>query len=195
MGREWISPPGNLYASTIVRLTPADPPAPSLAFVAAVAVFDMLVTVAPDVGLQLKWPNDVLSNQGGKLCGMLLERIEDAVIIGIGINLVDCPKGLTRAVTSITALGGVAPEPQAAVELLAHHFAHRVSQWRTYGAQAIFRVWQERAHEIGTNLSVHLPDGEKISCCYQGLSGDGAVNLRLADGSIRAIHAGDVFLV
>jgi BirA family biotin operon repressor/biotin-[acetyl-CoA-carboxylase] ligase len=36
-GREWVSPEGNLYASTLVRLRPTDPPAPTLALVAAVA--------------------------------------------------------------------------------------------------------------------------------------------------------------
>ena len=33
-GRSWASPPGNLYASTLVRLRPGDPPAPTLALVA-----------------------------------------------------------------------------------------------------------------------------------------------------------------
>jgi len=34
-GRAWFSPPGNLYASTLVRLRSGDPPSPTLAFVAA----------------------------------------------------------------------------------------------------------------------------------------------------------------
>ena len=36
-GRVWHSPAGNLYASTIVRLRAGDPPAPTLALVAAFA--------------------------------------------------------------------------------------------------------------------------------------------------------------
>ena len=39
-GRGWDSPPGNLYASTLVRLRPSDPPAATLALVAAVALHD-----------------------------------------------------------------------------------------------------------------------------------------------------------
>ena len=37
-GRSWHSPAGNLYASTLVRLHPGDPPAPTLALVVAVAL-------------------------------------------------------------------------------------------------------------------------------------------------------------
>ncbi|HWU73439.1 MAG TPA: biotin--[acetyl-CoA-carboxylase] ligase, partial [Sphingomonas sp.] len=38
LGRSWASPPGNLYASTLVRIRPSDPPAATLALVAAVAL-------------------------------------------------------------------------------------------------------------------------------------------------------------
>ena len=37
-GRAWQSPPGNLHASTLVRIDPKHPPPPSLALVAAVGV-------------------------------------------------------------------------------------------------------------------------------------------------------------
>ena len=57
-GRAWFSPPGNLYASTLVRLKLGDPPAPTLALVAAVALHQILSQFAP--GIQIKWPNDLI---------------------------------------------------------------------------------------------------------------------------------------
>ena len=39
-GRGWVSPPGNLYASTLVRLRPTDPAPATLGMVAAVALED-----------------------------------------------------------------------------------------------------------------------------------------------------------
>ena len=195
MGRDWISPPGNLYASTIVRLQPNDPSAASLAFVAAVAVYQTLKYYAPELSFQIKWPNDILSAAGEKMCGMLLERSGDAVIAGIGVNLKSHPSGLERTVSSLQALGGHSPDPQIFLERLAAYFTNLLDQWRVHGLQAILSVWHQNAHPVGTMLLVNLPDGEVLNGQYDGLYDDGGLKLRLADGHIRAIHAADVFLI
>ena len=98
-GREWRSPPGNLYASTIVRLRPGDPPAPTLALVAAVALHQVAALFAPGASIAIKWPNDLMAG-GAKLSGILLERSDDAVIIGFGVNLAHHPEDLERPATS-----------------------------------------------------------------------------------------------
>jgi BirA family transcriptional regulator, biotin operon repressor / biotin---[acetyl-CoA-carboxylase] ligase len=195
MGRDWVSPSGNLYASTIMRLQHGDPAAVSLGFVAATALHRALSKLSPFSFAQIKWPNDILSNAGAKLCGILLERSGDAVIVGFGVNLMSHPEGLDRPVTSVAALGLTAPEPQEFVEILADDFAQVLNRWRIYGTAPIFADWQDRAHPIGTKLHGVLPDGQQFSGDYDGLGDDGALMLRLADGSIRAIHAADVFLV
>lgn len=195
MGRVWESPPGNLFASTIVRLRPLDPPAPSLAFIIALAVVDTIAQIAPQVPVIVKWPNDILSADGAKLCGMLLERSDNAVIIGVGLNLLHHPEGLDRSVSDLSALGANCPHPQAVVEILANAFDIWLNRWRDMGLHAILKSWQTCAHPVGTALSVNLPSGESYEGLYAGLSEDGALQLRLADGSIRAIHAADVFLI
>ena len=195
MGRVWDSPVGNLFASSIVRLRPQDPPASSLAFVVALAVVDTIKQIAPHVAVLIKWPNDVLCTEGAKLCGMLLERSGDAVVIGIGLNLVHHPEGLDRPVSNLTALGANPPHPQAVTEILANAFGVWTRRWRDLGLSNILQAWQAVAHPVGTALSVNLPTGEEYDGLYAGLSNDGALQLRLADGTIRAIHAADVFLI
>jgi BirA family transcriptional regulator, biotin operon repressor / biotin---[acetyl-CoA-carboxylase] ligase len=178
-----------------LRLQPTDPPAPTLAFVAAVAVYEAIKISTPMVGLQIKWPNDLLSLGGEKLCGMLLERKDDAIIVGIGVNLAHAPQGTGRAVTSIARLGATPMLPQPFVELLAKIFTDQLVIWRTYGAEAIFNAWKDRAHPVGTAITAQLPGCEQLIGSYDGLTSQGALMLRLADGEIRAIHAADVFLV
>jgi len=195
VGRKWDSAKGNLFTSTVVRLRPLDPPAPSLAFIIALAVVDTIKQFAPQIPVMVKWPNDILSAEGSKLCGMLLERSGDAVIIGVGLNLVHHPEGLDRPVNDLKSLGANCPHPQAVVEMLADAFSIWLSRWRAMGNQAIFKAWQSVAHPVGTALTVSLPAGETYEGLYAGLSDDGALQLRLADGSIRAIHAADVFLI
>jgi BirA family biotin operon repressor/biotin-[acetyl-CoA-carboxylase] ligase len=195
MGRAWESPTGNLFSSTIVRVHASDPPASTLAFVAALAVYDAVQQIAPEAAVQIKWPNDLLSGDGAKLCGMLLERAGDAVVVGVGLNLVSHPQGLDRPVTDLTTLGARPPHPQAVVEILANAFAIWVDRWRMGGMRGVSQSWQKLAHPVGTALTVNLPDGSIEEGLYSGLTDDGALQLRLADGSIRAIHAGDVFLI
>jgi BirA family biotin operon repressor/biotin-[acetyl-CoA-carboxylase] ligase len=195
LGRTWISPIGNLYASTIVRLKQNDPGAATLAFVAAVATYNAISKLSPFPFVQLKWPNDILSVAGEKLCGILLERSGDAVVVGIGINLAYCPENTERRVTSIAALGLIVPAPQEFLEILAEEFSATLDNWRIFGAAAVLRDWQIRAHPEGTRLTAELPNGEKFIGTFQGLDGYGAMMLRLADGNIRVIHAADVFIV
>jgi BirA family transcriptional regulator, biotin operon repressor / biotin---[acetyl-CoA-carboxylase] ligase len=194
MGRDWQSPIGNFYGSTLVRLRPEDTLAPTLAFVAALAVYDALKEVAPQIDLLIKWPNDILSG-GAKISGILLERRDDAVIIGMGINLAFHPQGLGRPVTSLSALGVKPPTAQAFQPLLARCLSHWLGLWRGGSLPDILAAWQARAHAKGTSLSVNLPEGQSIEGVFDGLDAHGALQLRLADGAVRAIHAGDVFLI
>lgn len=146
------------------------------------------------VTAQIKWPNDLLVD-GAKLSGILLERGEDAVVIGFGVNLAHHPEGLDRPTTSIAARAGVAPDPATFVEVLAEGVARWLGRWRAGGVAAIRAPWLQAAHPAGTPLSVHLPDGEALQGLFEGLDEAGALRLRLAGGAVRVIHAGDVFLI
>jgi BirA family transcriptional regulator, biotin operon repressor / biotin---[acetyl-CoA-carboxylase] ligase len=194
MGRDWASPVGNLYASGLIRLRAGDPPAATLGFVAALALDKILSIYAPDAAFHIKWPNDVLAG-GAKLSGILLERAGDAVIVGIGVNLASHPKIVGRLTTSIVELTGTAPDPATFLDYLAEAFGEILAQWRTEGLGPILSRWQERAHPVGAPLSVSLPDGTSLDGVYEGLDLSGALKLCLADGAVRVIHAGDVFLV
>src|ERR1700758_652202 len=61
-GRAWVSEPGNLHATLL--LTDPSPPrrVAELSFVAALALNDAILSLAPMLGgrLALKWPNDAL---------------------------------------------------------------------------------------------------------------------------------------
>ena len=194
MGRDWVSPPGNLYVSTLVRLRQGDPAAATLGFVGALALYEIAALYAPDAALQIKWPNDVTAG-GAKLSGILLERTGDAVVIGIGVNLASHPDLSDRKTTSLAALTGTAPDVTFFLEGLAEAFHRLLDQWRGGDLDQIIKRWRVHAHPVGTLLKVSLPDGDRLEGFYDGLSDDGALRLRLADGAVRVIHAGDVFLV
>jgi BirA family biotin operon repressor/biotin-[acetyl-CoA-carboxylase] ligase len=193
-GRGWHSPPGNLYASTLVRLRPGDPPAPTLALVAAVALHEVASAfVVAGVEIEIKWPNDLLV-AGAKLSGILLERIDDSIVLGFGVNLSDHPDESARPAINMGMLGG-APDPARFLEALAASFARWLGRWREEGLEPVRTRWLAAAHPIGTALSTHNAGGASIEGMFDGLDESGALRLSLADGTSQIVHAGDVFLV
>jgi BirA family biotin operon repressor/biotin-[acetyl-CoA-carboxylase] ligase len=192
--RAWESPVGNLYTSTLVRLRPDDPPAPTLALVTAVALEETVRLALPARAhsrLALKWPNDLLI-AGAKLSGILLERAGDYVVIGAGVNVAHHPALADRATTSLHAEGATVDVADFARNL-ADMVAAWITIWRAQGLPPIVARWCERAHPPGSPLRARLPDGEVVEGAFDTLAADGALVLRLADGGRRVIHAGDVF--
>jgi len=199
-----VSPVGNLYASTLIHPRPSDPPAPTLALVAAVALHEAIGVFLHSPSayaegariadrLAIKWPNDLLLG-GAKLSGILLERASDAVVAGFGVNLAHHPALADRPTTSLAA-HGVDVAPEAMLDVLADAFARWLGTWRGQGIAPIRSAWLDRAHPVGTALGVRLPDGDRIDGLFDGLDRDGALLLRLAGGERRVIHAADVFLL
>ncbi len=140
----------------------------------------------------LKWPNDLMIG-GAKLAGILLERVGDAVIIGIGVNLAKAPQIDGRDTISVAAFGP-APERDHFAATLAREFDLELGRWRTFGLDPLIRRWLAAAHPVGTLLSVGEPGEQPLEGQFAGLTADGALQLRLADGTTRVIHAGEVRL-
>jgi BirA family biotin operon repressor/biotin-[acetyl-CoA-carboxylase] ligase len=170
-----------------VRLRSDDPPAPTLALVAAVALQTVIAVHVPQA--RIKWPNDLIAD-GAKLAGILLEREGEAVVVGFGANLAIYPDDVPRPATSVAALAGSAPDPHGFLETLASSFDAALVLWRSEGIAPLRKRWLAAAHPPGTPLSTPAGEG-----AFDGLDDGGALRLRLADGSMRVIHAGDVFLI
>lgn len=190
-GRSWIDAPGNFMGSTVVALTPHDPPPATLGFAVALAVYEaVLPRLADPRALALKWPNDLLLH-GAKACGILIEREGNHAVVGIGVNLAAAPALPDRAVASLGE-GAPAPDRDLFAAALARQFDIELGRWRQFGTVPLLARWSAAAHPLGTALSVHDGGGERVAGTFAGLEPDGALRLALADGTVRVIHAGDV---
>ncbi|MEO1048359.1 MAG: biotin--[acetyl-CoA-carboxylase] ligase [Pseudomonadota bacterium] len=192
-GREWFDGSGNFMGSTLVTLADGDPPPASLSFVAALAVYDAVsMALGGSVQPHLKWPNDVLLN-GGKLSGILLEMVKGHIVVGIGVNLARAPS-LPDRETAALADFIPAPELEWFGQTLAECFSDRAVAWRQSGLGATLSEFQAASiHASGAQVRVHDQDGSRVEGAFAGLDeNDGALRLRLADGSERVIRAGDI---
>lgn len=192
--REWFDGAANFMGSTVVRVGPGDPQPATLALAAGLAVYEATMPLLPDPApLQLKWPND-LTYAGAKLAGILLEREGNALVVGIGVNLAQAPAIAGRATLALAALAPC-PDRDLYAAALTASFALELDRWRSYGLEPLLRRWQSVAHSVGTPLTITPPGEQPLAGTFAGLSEDGALRLRLADGSARVMHAGDVFFV
>ena len=191
-GREWFDGAGNFMGSTVVRLSPCDPPPASFALSAGLAVYATVLPLLPNPApLRLKWPND-LTFSGAKLAGILLEREGDALVVGIGVNLVAAPKVPDRSTIALAAFGP-APDRDLFASALAKSLVLELERWRSYGLDSVIRRWLAAAHAVGTPLTLAAQGEVPITGAFDGLTDEGALRLRLADGTARVMHAGDVF--
>ena len=198
-GRAWSSPPGNLYASLMLRPgCPADQAA-QLGFVAALAVGDTLTSTTQKQldALSYKWPNDVLL-RSRKIAGILLEaelgsdgEIPLFVVVGIGINLLSSPRHTEFPATSIAEEDFGIVSPAAALECYANHFETWAGRWRQDGFAPIRTAWRARAAALGKPIRVRL-ERATLQGRFLDIDRRGALLLESA-GQLRRISAGEVF--
>jgi BirA family transcriptional regulator, biotin operon repressor / biotin---[acetyl-CoA-carboxylase] ligase len=101
-----------IYCSVVLR--PALPPSDVLvlSLAAGLAVRSAVLEIAPELPIDLKWPNDLLLGEK-KFCGILTEMNAEAtrvryLVVGVGINVnqTNFPADLRNVATSLTAATG-----------------------------------------------------------------------------------------
>lgn len=196
-GRAWSTQRGNL-AATLLMTTDLPPvEAAQVSFVAALAACDLAETCLGPGAARLKWPNDVLVH-GRKAVGILVESGSRAdgrlwLAVGIGVNLAHAPQDVERPAAAFADhMSGPPPAPRDALEVLASRFEAWRRLWATQGFAPVARGWTDRAHGLGERCEARLPS-RTLSGVAEGLDLDGALRLRLDDGSLERITAGDVF--
>jgi len=196
-GRSWSTETGNLAATLLTTTDVSPAEAAQLSFVAALAACDLADACLGGGAARLKWPNDVLVF-GRKAVGILVEsgpRPDGRLwlAVGIGINLAHAPTGTELPATSFADyMPGPPPTPAAALEVLATRFEVWRKLWVTQGFSPIAEAWTVRAHGLGERCEARLPN-RTVSGIAEGLDADGALRLRLDDGALERITAGDVF--
>ena len=191
LDRDWVSPPGNLYASYLCPITP-DMALPSLSLVVGLAVADTLDAVlAGAAPVTLKWPNDVLV-AGRKVSGVLLEMTKGAVVIGIGINITSAPSGVRYPATAISDHIGMAPGPEDLLGRLDECLLARLAAWRQQGFDGALKSdWLARGPDVGTPLKVSMGSAVKTGT-FGGVDDSGALVLVEPDGNTTLVSVGDV---
>ena len=197
-GRTWISPPGrNLMVSVAVRPRISATDAWQLALAAALAARSACAALVP---VALKWPNDLVSDEGAKVGGLLLETTIDgdrvtSAVIGIGINVnwprAEMPPDIAEHATSIVELAGV---PIDRADLLASLLDALDSELVAVevGTSPVAR-YREVCATLGTDVAVDTATG-RVEGRAIGIDDRGALVLETAGGRVE-LTSGEIVRV
>ncbi|MBC7692286.1 MAG: biotin--[acetyl-CoA-carboxylase] ligase [Methylotenera sp.] len=199
-GRQWISPPGQLYLSCLSRSVPAQfttwvPLASALALAKSVHL------LFPQADLRIKWPNDVwLDNR--KLAGILCEGVggkeNSFIVIGVGVNCGPMPEGVDQPVTSLLELAPTRPKLADELRpLLVRQLAQVLDRLATpEGVQSVSAQYSRLAlFQAGTevewtqNSDQHSTQGQVL-----GLGDSGELRVETVAGKELSLWAEEVKL-
>lgn len=180
-GNKWLSEEGGLYLSykfiladyMNVSLLPAQ---------VAIACHKALDELNPHEYF-LKWPNDILNSEGKKLAGILLERIEQNIIVGIGINCAS-----NESITDFAHL-----KEQTEPLWLSYALAEEFPAAFKLKSEEVINYWKQKSFIKSQDvISVELPDGNKVEGKYEGLGPEGELRLLANDGQALELVSGEV---
>jgi BirA family biotin operon repressor/biotin-[acetyl-CoA-carboxylase] ligase len=177
-GRSWVAPAGSaLLFSLVLR----DPPA-LLPLRAGVAVAELAGPAAA-----LKWPNDVLLARR-KVSGILIEGRpqEGWAVLGIGVNVAVTLDELPVELRDTAGTLGLARD---AIEPALARVLELLERWLAAGEAETLEAWRARDALLGAPVTWNGGSG-----VADGVDAGGRLLVRLADGSERALDAGEVHL-
>lgn len=181
LGRIWSAEPGaNLLFSALF--------APDLPLDQAPrAVLCLAAAMAEELGLWLKWPNDLVDEQDRKLCGILAEHEAGpqpgrvgCLVLGVGLNVNQLVFHNLPNASSLRLRSGQPLDRQT----LLIRLLHALDRADLVGPQAL-DIWRRRSRTLGRQVRVAGREG-----LATGLREDGAL---LVDGV--PVLAGDVELL
>lgn len=193
--RAWVSPPGNIALSII--LYPDLTGLPYLIMIASLAVAYSIESVT-DLKTQIKWPNDILID-GKKVGGILIENEVKGnrvvySIVGIGINVDlktnDYP-GIATSATSLKTGRGKNDLRLKIIRSLLTEFDRLYL--KLPDGRSIYEAWRDSLVTLGKRVRA-VSNTQTIDGFAESVDETGALNLRLDDGSITRVIAGDVTL-
>jgi BirA family biotin operon repressor/biotin-[acetyl-CoA-carboxylase] ligase len=197
LGRTWSSPPGaGLYFSIVLR-----PPLEagrrlfSLVTLAAGVAVHGALAAATGLASELKWPNDVMIGRR-KLAGILaegssLESRDQAVVVGIGINVLRSahPPEVALRATSIEEELGHGIGRDVLLEAVLAGLTTRYSQLEGGDGDGILRAWRTAAPSA-RGSRVLFSDGVQEGVTA-GVDDSGALLVKTARG-VERVMAGEL---
>ncbi len=200
LGRKWASPRGGIWLSTILRPKLSAKEIPRLTLMTSLAVAKTISQLF-NLKTEVKWPNDVLID-AKKVCGILTEastrgRITNFVVVGIGINadieLDSLPKQVRENATSLKHELKREIDREQILRVLLQKMEDYYVMLAEGKFNPILKEWKSLCGFLDSYVEVTSWE-EKIEGWAIDVDENGALIIRLRDGTLRKVLSGDVSL-
>ncbi len=199
LGRSWTAPPRSGLAFSV--LFPVENDLARLGWMpllAGVAVVTALRGFAEVEGTEpgrmreavLKWPNDVLIGDR-KLAGILAERTENGVVIGIGLNVSLRQDELPVETATSLALEGAPADRDPVLRAVLRELAHWHAELGGEGVEALREPYKALCSTLGRQVRVELPGGVTLTGEARDVDENGRLLVASTDKE-HLLSAGDV---
>ncbi len=199
LDRSWYSESHmGLLCSLLLRPPLSPTVARAITLTAAVAICAALRQLAVDA--YIKWPNDILSSSGKKLCGIKSEMRCDMdsvqwLLVGFGLNINNqqFPPELQAIAGSLATETG---KHFCRAEVAATCFNSFEQHYRLFleqGFGALRPLWLKQAVSIGKQVKISSPGGILLTGIARDIDEDGCLLLECA-GQLKTINCGDMLL-
>jgi BirA family biotin operon repressor/biotin-[acetyl-CoA-carboxylase] ligase len=199
LGRTWIAPPRSGLAFSVL-FPPEDtvtrlgwlPLLAGVAVVSALRGFTEIEGASPGRmrDAVLKWPNDVLIGDR-KLAGILAERVDNGIIVGIGLNVSLRADELPVPTATSLALEEAPADRDPLLRAILRELARWHAEFRAGGESVLREPYKALCATLGGQVRVELPDGSAVTGEACDIEEAGRLVVRAADGE-HLLSAGDV---
>ncbi|MFX0549464.1 biotin--[acetyl-CoA-carboxylase] ligase [Hathewaya histolytica] len=198
LGRNWISPKGNIYISIILKpkIDPFHLSKTTLIGAAAVN------TALKEMGIEskIKWPNDIIL-ENKKLCGILTEmsaelNLLNYIVMGIGVNVnmdkEDFEDELKDTATSLKALYKKNFNRKELLGRILNNFEKYYEEFiNTNSIKDCIKICRKNSILLGKEVEIIERD-EKKRVKALDISDEGALIVEYKNGEIEEIISGEV---
>jgi BirA family biotin operon repressor/biotin-[acetyl-CoA-carboxylase] ligase len=203
-GRTWQSPPGSGLCISLAYTFAEQPRNLSaLTLAIGIGVIDALEDAGVR-GVQLKWPNDLMANDG-KLGGILTESQARAhgtvtVVTGVGLNInlgdvseLGLEMACARRVADLARFAAVLPRHEDLAARLIERLCATFVDFEADGFEPYAQRWTERDWLFGRDLVVDTQQ-RQVAGRGAGIADDGALLVDAGQGGLHRITSGSVVL-
>lgn len=203
-GRTWQSPPGSGLCLSLAYTFGAQPEnLPALTLAIGTGVIDALDSAGVG-GVQLKWPNDLMVDEG-KLGGILTESRsqpsgEITVVTGVGINVnlggnsdLGLAMGSARRVADLAGSAATQPTHEELAARLIDSLCETFIDFEANGFAGYAQRWSAHDWLFGRELVIDTPQ-QQLAGTGAGIADDGALLIDTGEGAVRRITTGSVVL-
>ena len=187
-GVSWNSKKGNLTASFIYY--PFEYSEQNLKhhlFVCGLAIRELLLEIAPELDIKLKWVNDIIINNK-KISGCLKMIYKNHIIFGVGVNLISHPEDtLHLKATDLLTETGITITPEEFAERLNVKIKQQVDLLNQYGFASVRTRWKQCAYMLGKKLKMR----DSGIVLFEDIDDDGNMVVKKENEEMQTILSSD----